>query len=147
MKKAVKRGLTQRLRDRVMGDSDTSDEEKDKTKHSHSKGTSKRRKKKVRDIEEGSVDGDTEGEGEVISIVKSDTPLGEHTANSNAVVTFDVASKDKSRGIEHESTPKYRWTVPRAAGISTLEQSMPADAVLGKAGAEEVGFCLAFEYS
>ena len=29
VKKAMKRGLTQRLRERVMGDSDSSDEEKD----------------------------------------------------------------------------------------------------------------------
>ncbi|KAJ7084731.1 hypothetical protein C8R43DRAFT_1244992 [Mycena crocata] len=143
VKKAVKRGLTQRLRERVgMGDSDSSDEEETTQ--------TTRKKKKARDIEEG-IEEDFEGDT---------LTLGDHAnghANGNPVWEKDFSPphrgrgggvagrKDSSRDREkEESLPKSRRTsfqLPRAAAgmtsMSMLEQSMPADAVLGKEGAEE----------
>ncbi|KAJ7146409.1 hypothetical protein C8R44DRAFT_837110 [Mycena epipterygia] len=145
VKKAVKRGLTQRLRERVgMGDSDSSDEEE-----KESKQNIRKKKKKVKDIEEG-IEEDFEGD------TLGDDAHG-HTNPGNPVWEKDfsaprgrgggvaVRTKEDSRDRNTEDGPsKSRRTsfqLPRAAAgmasMSMLEQSMPADAVLGKEGAEE----------
>ncbi|KAJ7641320.1 hypothetical protein FB45DRAFT_899933 [Roridomyces roridus] len=120
VKQAVKRGLTQRLRERVgMGDSDSSDEEE-----KESKQVVRRKKKKLRDVEEG-IKEDVEGE-----------TLGSSTDSPVYEKDFGAAN---IRG--RVGAPKSRRTsfqLPAGmTSISTLEQSMPADAVLGKEGAAE----------
>ncbi|KAJ6606809.1 hypothetical protein B0H10DRAFT_2074456 [Mycena sp. CBHHK59/15] len=140
VKKAVNRGLTRRLRERVgMGDSDSSDEEKNEKDTKRSA----RRKKKVKDIEEGIED---EYEG--------DTLGGDAHANGNGNVwekDFVAESRGHGGGVSgrtkdtlRDGAPKSHRTsfqLPKAAvgmaSLSMLEQSMPADAVLGKEGAEE----------
>ncbi|KAK7063624.1 CNNM transmembrane domain-containing protein [Favolaschia claudopus] len=159
VKKAVKRGLTQRLRERVgMGDSDSSDEEDEKEKVSKHKG---RKKKKVRDIEEG-IEEDLEGD-----TLGSDTITnGTGHSNGNHIIEKDFSSPNRGRGRavvqparkdssrdragDDPGVPKSRRTsfqLPKVAAgmtsMSMLEQSMPADAVLGKEGAEE--FLLGFD--
>ncbi|KAJ7447234.1 hypothetical protein FB451DRAFT_1290745, partial [Mycena latifolia] len=151
VKKAVKRGLTQRLRERVgMGDSDSSDEEE---KEKEKKQTI-RKKKKVKDIEEGieeDFEGDTLGDA---------YGSGNGHSNGNPVFEKDFSAPNRGRGGRPTSAgrtkesssdrdkedvpPKSRRTsfqLPKAAAgmtsMSMLEQSMPADAVLGKEGAEE----------
>ncbi|KAJ7511808.1 hypothetical protein B0H11DRAFT_1844761 [Mycena galericulata] len=159
VKKAVKRGLTQRLRERVgMGDSDSSDEE-EKEKEKESKQAATRRRKKVKDIEEG-IEEDFEGD----ALGEDAHTNGNGDANGNHVRENSFSPnrgrggggsaarlKESSRDREKEDgTPKSRRTsfqLPKVAtgmgSMSTLEQSMPADAVLGKAGAEE--FLQAFD--
>ncbi|KAJ6541667.1 hypothetical protein B0H19DRAFT_1174110 [Mycena capillaripes] len=160
VKKAVKRGLTQRLRERVgMGDSDSSDEE-EKEKEKDSKHHARR--KKVKDIEEGieeEFEGDTLG-GDAHANANVN---GHGNLNGNPVFEQDFAAPNRGRGggpgaagpgrtkegsrdreKDLDGAPKSRRTsfqLPRVAAgmtsMSMLEQSMPADAVLGKAGAEE----------
>ncbi|KAF8830058.1 hypothetical protein HHX47_DHR2000685 [Lentinula edodes] len=122
VKKAVKHSLTQRLRERVMGDSsDSSDDEKEKDPRFEKKF---RRRRKIKNIEERSEDGE-------------DTLKGEHTDDSTS------RSHIKCPIDDNEDRPKSRrssFQLSRAAAglasISNLEQSMPADAVLAKEGAE-----------
>ncbi|KAJ6520542.1 hypothetical protein C8R45DRAFT_955523 [Mycena sanguinolenta] len=149
VKKAVKRGLTQRLRERVgMGDSDSSDEE-EKEKEKTSKHNT-RKKKKVKDIEEG-IEEDFEGD----TLGDDAYPNGNGYANGNRPLERESSlttrgrggaivgrtTKESSRDRDKDGTPKSRRTsfqLPAGmTSMSMLEQSMPADAVLGKAGAEE----------
>jgi metal transporter CNNM len=147
VKKAVKRGLTQRLRERVgMGDSDSSDEEEKESKQNS------RKKKKVKDIEEGieeEFEGDTLSNdvhvngNEHLNHISEKDFVSPSRGRGGAVV--GRATKEGSRDRDKDGMPKSRRTsfqLPKAAAgmtsMSMLEQSMPADAVLGKAGAEEV---------
>ncbi|KAJ7502821.1 DUF21-domain-containing protein, partial [Mycena galericulata] len=108
VKKAVKRGLTQRLRDKVgMGDSSDSDE----------------------------------SEGEVTTTAGGDSAKGDDTLRSDAVLVKDFAA-DPEAGVlvtAGRSRRGSKETGERGMSfaMSTLEQSMPADAVLGKADANE----------
>ncbi|KAJ7157300.1 hypothetical protein C8R46DRAFT_1355653 [Mycena filopes] len=150
VKKAVKRGLTQRLRQHVgMGDSDSSDEDEKESKHNTS------RKKKVKDIEEG-IEEDFEGDTLGSVMLTANNGNGNGHANGNSrVIEKDFSphrgrgggvggrTKESSRDRE-DGPPKSRRTsfqLPKAVAgmtsMSMLEQSMPADAVLGKAGAAE----------
>ncbi|KAJ7842260.1 hypothetical protein B0H14DRAFT_2781425 [Mycena olivaceomarginata] len=146
VKKAVKRGLTQRLRERVgMGDSDSSDEEEKESKQNS------RKKKKVKDIEEGieeEFEGDTLSNdvyvngNEHLNHISEKDFVSPSRGRGGAVV--GRATKEGSRDRDKDGMPKSRRTsfqLPKAAAgmtsMSMLEQSMPADAVLGKAGAEE----------
>lgn len=111
VKKAVKRGLTQRLRERVgMGDSDSSDDEKDVEANGNG------RLSRVQEHEED--DGVYEKD-----FAKHNPPA----------YTEDSSTPRKPRSI--------RGRLPRAAAsmasMSMLEQSMPADAVLAKEDANE----------
>jgi metal transporter CNNM len=154
VKKAVKRGLTQRLRERVgMGDSDSSDEEKDSSKKSD-------------DGEDGTEDGTSTLRGD--GLMEKDFATEQGNGNkikSNGSAKRGAfrgrgksgrkASRDVEMGPINEGGPveagkvgdgkKNRMTsfqLPKAAAsmtsMSMLEQSMPADAVLAKEGAEEV---------
>ncbi|KAF7307580.1 CNNM transmembrane domain-containing protein [Mycena indigotica] len=132
VKQAVKRGLAQRLRERVgMADSDSSDEdEKDKQKEANRR---KKKTKKARDLEEGIVE---EVEGEEMP--------GDDDEKEKADITFQRGRKLETPTVKNkdeETQSKSRRTsfhLPKAAAgmasFSTLEQSMPADAVLGKEG-------------
>ncbi|KAF9072391.1 hypothetical protein BDP27DRAFT_1320381 [Rhodocollybia butyracea] len=144
VKKVVKQSLTRRLRERVLGDSDSSDEEKEPS--NEEKIT---RRRKIKDIEEGSEDGE--------ATLKSERPDGFSSrtiSRSNAsigpditdITAADFTAIDKELVVTpgNGTRPKSRRTsfqLSRAAvgmtSISNLEQSMPADAVLAKEDAEE----------
>jgi metal transporter CNNM len=109
VKKAVKRGLTQRLRDKVgMGDSSDSESEEEEP-----------------------------------------TPASPGNDNANGdVVVKDFAADPEAGGVPVSVPARQRRSGSRegergnAFQMSSLEQSMPADAVLGKADANEVSvFC------
>ncbi|KAF8168916.1 hypothetical protein BJ912DRAFT_1034723 [Pholiota molesta] len=131
VKKAVKRGLTQRLRERVgMGDTDSDTESDDEEKEKNFATEKKTRRKLLgghkhaRDVEEGTEDGET---------VKDAESLGRGS----------VEGDEKGRGGEGASEDGKRgkisgFQLPSGmTSMSMLEQSMPADAVLAKEGAAE----------
>ncbi|KAJ3874093.1 hypothetical protein F5051DRAFT_104098 [Lentinula edodes] len=144
VKKAVKHSLTQRLRERVMGDSsDSSDDEKEKDPRFEKKF---RRRRKIKNIEERSEDGEDTLKGEHTdestsrSVSRSNTATDPNTAS---LTIADLHQHIKCPIDDNEDRPKSRRTsfqLSRAAAglasISNLEQSMPADAVLAKEGAE-----------
>lgn len=164
VKKVVKRGLTQRLRDRVgMGESDSSDEEsEEKVK----KGRVKVKDRKVEKEDGMSEYEDMDGDGE--ATLKDDGVNEKDFANSNSNSSTGVGheksvsftnsrGRGHSRGkngdgrsqqqqqqqnanmelgvVEDKNKPRSSFVQLPFAG---LEQSMPADAVLAKEGAEEV---------
>ncbi|KAE9406864.1 DUF21-domain-containing protein [Gymnopus androsaceus JB14] len=130
VKKVAKHSLTQRLK-RVIGDtSDSSDEEKEKGAENEKKLS---RRRKINDIEEGSEDGETTLKGDTLT-----------DAGITGLTAADFERHDGDTAAGTENRPKSRrasFQLSRAAAgmasISNLEQSMPADAVLAKAGAEE----------
>lgn len=135
MKREVKQGLTQRLRQRVgMGDTDSdtdSDDEKAGTPVRKKWGGRRRliggsSSKAPRDIEEANEDSDT---------IKGSHSSG-HELDIQHASEKETEVKDES-GAAKKSTERERRR-SMMAGLSVLEQSMPADAVLAKAGAAEV---------
>lgn len=139
VKKAVKRGLTQRLRERVgMGDSDSSDEEKESVE------------KKNKDAEEATLEGDGIWEKDyapgTARSSKKKTSRGQgkpaRSASGARDIELGVIDDHKETIEEGKKTGRSTFQLPKAAAsmvsMSMLEQSMPADAVLAKEGAEEV---------
>ena len=131
VKKAVKRGLTQRLRDRVLsGDSDSSSssDEDDVQNLPHRKKRSKKFKRFNSDNEtlrdDLSADADTDG-------ASPTSKRGRHsrkrTVDIEMAVAEDEATTSRKRGL----------ALPKVGGWGRWEQSMPADAVLTKEGVEE----------
>jgi metal transporter CNNM len=127
VKQAVKRGLTQRLRQRVgMRDSDSSDEEKD--------------------TERGMMDLEEDGE----ATLREDGVWGRDFASEKPSYSTSYArgskaqdgSEEKNAEVVGKQNKKSFHLLPKAAAsmtsMSMLEQSMPADAVLAKEGANEV---------
>jgi metal transporter CNNM len=124
VKQAVKRGLTQRLRQRVgMRDSDSSDEEKD--------------------TERGMMDLEEDGE----ATLREDGVWGRDFASekpsySTSYARGSKAQEEKNAEVVGKQNKKSFHLLPKAAAsmtsMSMLEQSMPADAVLAKEGANEV---------
>lgn len=156
VKKAVKRGLTQRLKDRVgMGDSDSSsssssDSEDDETS---TKGSPVLRRKPF-----SRVFTKDDSDSEHSTTVKSDgqaEPDVREVGSSTGKRSFRVGggkrkkkTNDIEMGIAEEaegaksSSSKVRMgnlTLPKAS-FGRWEQNMPADAVLTKQGADEVCF-------
>ncbi|KAF8966793.1 hypothetical protein BDZ97DRAFT_1806478 [Flammula alnicola] len=164
VKKAVKRGLTQRLRERVgMGDTDSDTESSDEEKNVPPSA-----RNHTKDLEEGTEDGDTikDSKSPGIKRVGSQSSdlehvgLGDGNWNGNAnahdaekdeganekgnVVTGKGAtgsSDKKNLGEEPKKSKITGFQLPKVAAgmtsMSVLEQSMPADAVLAKEGAAE----------
>ena len=130
VKKAVKRGLTQRLRDRVlMGDSDSSsgsDEE------GPSEPRPKRRPKKAK--RSSSENDETLRDFSVDAEIENSEKGGRTGVKRKQAVDVEMglvedkdAAEGKTRGL----------ALPRVGGWGRWEQSMPADAVLTKEGVEE----------
>ena len=144
VKKAVKRGLTQRLRDRVgMGDSDSSSSSDSEDEGAdHSPKRSKKRSKKSEDSESDNETTLKEGSekeedgGPVEQIEKhAHFRLGHRGRSKKRAADLEMGVVET---IEEPSTkPRTSLTLPRAS-FGRFEQSMPADAVLTKAGADEV---------
>jgi metal transporter CNNM len=134
MKKAVKRNLTQRLRHSV-GISDSSSDSSDE-EEKPSKRNIKNWRKKVRDIEEGPED--ENGEATI-----NEKPSNRRSRGKKTKVAR-IDSADDKTFVEKEGMRSRRGSFQLAraaagmASISGLEQTMPADAVLGKEGVADV---------
>jgi metal transporter CNNM len=157
VKNVVKRGLTQRLRDRVgMGESDSGDEE------SEEKVTKGREKVKDRKVEKEDgmseyedMDGEATLKGEGVNekdFANSNSNSSSGGGREKGVSFTNSRSRGRSRGkngdgrsqqntdmelgvVEDKNKPRSSFVQLPFAG---LEQSMPADAVLAKEGAEDV---------
>ncbi|KAH9475494.1 DUF21 domain-containing protein [Psilocybe cubensis] len=148
VKKAVKRGLTQRLRERVgMGDTDSdteSEDEKNVTRPTKLGG----RRKLMQGLKRKSSDESTQD---------GDTPdaMYKHQYDIEKATSKDSETSDKPKGTEVKGNDKEKeggrkseearrtitgFQLPSLGGMtnmSSMEQSMPADAVLAKEGAAE----------
>lgn len=133
VKMVVKRGLTQRLRARVgMGESDSSDDEND--------AKEKKSKEKVGRTDSNDIDGET--------TLKDDGVAEKNPASEpGGRVGFNSRVRGRSDGkqvmdlemgmMENKEKGKRRSSFVQLP-FAGLEQMTPADAVLGKEGAEEV---------
>jgi metal transporter CNNM len=163
VKKVVKRGLTQRLRDRVgMGESDSSDEEGEVREKEKVKVREREREKGMED-EFDDMDGEATLKGD--PIIEHDYATSNSSNNGGGTrekgVSFSNArgrgrSKGKNGGgdtrqqqqqqqnvdlemcIVEDKNKKRSSFVHLPFAVAGLEQSMPADAVLAKESAEEV---------
>jgi len=165
VKKVVKRGLTQRLRDRVgMGDSDSSDEEEE----AKEKAKKERRARRKKDIEKNAgaeedgtseyddIDGEATLKGD--GVVDSDCPNSNSSKNGARDKCSGTRGHGGNRGKNGGGSGNNRLQVHNnnnlgmemgvvekklssfvqlPFGMPGLEQSMPADAVLANEGAEE----------
>lgn len=149
MKKAVKRGLTQRLRARVrLGDTDTDSESSEEEKTFNTKQKKRRRGKfmsalRLKESIENIATDKTEAGIPMVS-------FSEKEKNVKKLVEADIMAHDKPKKFEIEGRKTAEGTKPKihsfqlpklASGMtsmSMLEQSMPADAVLTKKSAAEV---------
>ncbi|KAI0688488.1 hypothetical protein C8T65DRAFT_721507 [Cerioporus squamosus] len=136
VKKAVKRGLTQRLRDRVlMGDSDSSsseDEGEGETSHHQKKRRSKKFKRTNSDNDETLRD-DGSSDLEVDHLPHDEKKSRGRGKRKRPVdVEMGVVEDDHATGAN-----KRGIALPKVGQWGQWEQSMPADAVLTKEGVEE----------
>lgn len=138
VKQAVKRGLTQRLRERVgMGDSDSDTDSSD-----DEKTLANLRKKRGghRGFMKGNkTDLEADAEDQVANNSENQTDGGNNEKVDVAAAKrlWKVDEADK----KNEDSKKTKFQLPKIpsgmTSMSMLEQSMPADAVLAKAGAAE----------
>lgn len=136
VKKAVKRGLTQRLRDRVlMGDSDSSsssdEEEGPRTQHRQKRHRDKKPKRSSSENDEtlNNYSADAEAEG---SSEKSNRVHGRGKRKRTVDVEMGLVDDQEAAGAK-----KRGLALPKVGAWGRWEQSMPADAVLTKEGVEE----------
>ncbi|TCD71106.1 hypothetical protein EIP91_000200 [Steccherinum ochraceum] len=138
VKKAVKRGLTQRLKDRVgMGDSDSSSEsDSDSAEARPSSRKSKKRRQRKSKEKDTDSDADTtvhgsekEDEGETSRGQPRRRGRGKKK-HTDVEMGSPVEEKERARGL------RASLTLPRGS-FGRYEQSMPADAVLTKENADE----------
>lgn len=131
MKKVVKQSLTRRLRERVLGDSsDSSDEEKEASSEKKIL-----RRRKIKDIEEGSEDGEATLKGErqdkfsSRSVSRSNTSMD---PSITGITAADFMPNDKelvatSGNGNRAKSGRASFQLSRAAvgmtSISNLEQS------------------------
>ncbi|RXW20056.1 hypothetical protein EST38_g5808 [Candolleomyces aberdarensis] len=152
-KKAVKRGLTQRLRERVgMGDSDSSSSSSSSSEDEEKSlgfGIRKRRKKarflRPKDPEDaaeaGIKDGPTQGSTASVVATKGESESSTTVAAdpiASGATASNQESKVKSKNGKSSNKPKFQLqTAVEMVNMPQREQSMPADAVLTKEGADE----------
>ncbi len=134
-------------------DSDTTDEEKRKTFTADKKRTGRRRllggRKNSKDIEEGPDDSETAKTG--FDRASGSDSGHSHNLESEKTMQHDddeengvkVEAEKKSTMFGAKKTKLSGFQLPKMASamasMSVLEQDMPADAVLAKEGAAEVG--------
>ncbi|KAI0739436.1 hypothetical protein C8Q80DRAFT_1198681 [Daedaleopsis nitida] len=133
VKKAVKRGLTQRLRDRVLlGDSDSSSSSDEEEGPSTPK--QKKRSNKFRRF-------NSENDETLAEYSPDELHGGSHNEKGSHGRGKRRRHVDVEMGLvedEHGAESKKRGlTLPKVGGWGRWEQSMPADAVLTKEGVEE----------
>lgn len=170
VKKVAKRGLTQRLRERVgMGDSSSSGDSSESEDESGSEdggkkkwGRRRKSKEKVKEDEKKSseedcppslttddMDGEATLRGEPTAggtISEKDFAAASEARSGRSKVKGNrQGSADLEMGVVADKT-KRRSSFRQGGTVgfgSGLEQMMPADAVLGKEGAEDVSSILA----
>ena len=152
VKQAVRRGLTQRLLDRVgMGESDSSssdEEDSPEPEKRESHGRRKIRRTKTKSSSSSSENDATlrdesHGESEGDSAKKGTKAI--HRERRKARNKKNSRPSDLEMGvIEDKGTRAARgsFSLPKVSGLGRWEQSMPADAVLTKEGAEEASLPL-----
>lgn len=136
---AVKRGLTQRLRERVgMGDSDSSDEET--SENSAEEATLKEyASSEKEDLTDGVLNLVNKKRKALRGRVK-----GGRSRSTPQDIEMGRIGGENEGGLQHEEGKKsghrvgFQKAAASMASMSMLEQSMPADAVLAKEGAKEV---------
>ncbi len=137
VKKAVKRGLTQRLRDRVlMGDSDSNssseEEEEGETSHHQKRKRTKKFKRTNSDNDETLKDEDP-SDLEVDHLSHNEKKGRGRGKNKRPVdIEMGIVEDESATG-----TKKRGIALPKVGQWGQWEQSMPADAVLTKEGVEE----------
>ena len=152
VKQAVRRGLTQRLLDRVgIGESDSSSsDEEDSPEHekreSHSRRKIRRTKTKSSSSSsenDATLRDDSHGESEGDS-AKKGTKSAQRERRKSRNKKNDRPSDVEMVIIEDKGAKAARgsFSLPRVSGLGRWEQSMPADAVLTKEGAEEASLYL-----
>lgn len=134
VKKAVKRGLTQRLLDSVgMGDSDSSDDEDDEGgESSHGKKRPKKPKRSSSD-NDATLKDDSSANADI-----DEKPEQAEGGSRGRKRSKRKPAVDVEMGIVEEGPKKRGLALPKVGGWSRWEQSMPADAVLTREGVEEV---------
>ncbi|KAI0660310.1 hypothetical protein C8Q70DRAFT_87060 [Cubamyces menziesii] len=134
VKKAVKRGLTQRLLDRVgMGDSESSSE-------SDSEGSGSQGKKRPKKPKRSSSDNDETIRDDCSADADVDDFSHSHSMKRGRKRTKRKPQADVEMAVVEEEDnggKKRGLALPKVGGWSRWEQSMPADAVLTKEGVEE----------
>lgn len=152
MKKAVKRGLTQRLRARVrLGDADSDTESSEEEEKAFNANQKKRRRGKFMNALR-SKESDEDISQATTDETKDDIPMVAVDEEKKAV-SADAMVRDDKKKTQNEEGPKkeegrkprtHSFQFPKLAtgmtSMSVLEQSMPADAVLTKESAAEVRF-------
>ncbi|OJT05869.1 DUF21 domain-containing protein [Trametes pubescens] len=133
VKKAVKRGLTQRLLDSVgMGDSDSSDDEDEEGgENSHGKKRPKKPKRSSSD-NDATLKDDSSANADV-----DETPEPAESGGRGRKRSKRKPAVDIEMGLVEEGPKKRGLALPKVGGWSRWEQSMPADAVLTREGVEE----------
>ncbi|KAI0665573.1 hypothetical protein C8Q78DRAFT_986223 [Trametes maxima] len=134
VKKAVKRGLTQRLLDRVgMGDSDSSSEDEDEDDGSQGKKRQKKPKRSSSDNDRTLKD-DVSADADVDDSPKTGgSKRGRKRSRRKPLADVEMGVVED----EEPGAKKHGLALPKVGGWSRWEQSMPADAVLTKEGVEE----------
>ncbi|KIP04188.1 hypothetical protein PHLGIDRAFT_109923 [Phlebiopsis gigantea 11061_1 CR5-6] len=147
VKKAVKRGLTQRLRDRVgMGDSDSSTSDSEEEDESAGKRSPvlrrmpfSRKSTKEEDASDNAdtLRGDVHGESDAEEPTVSKKPrfaVGRGRKKRKQDIEMGVVERKEEKASKVRSMGNL--ALPKAS-FGRWEQSMPADAVLAKEGADE----------
>jgi metal transporter CNNM len=156
MKKAVKRGLTQRLRARVkFGDTDSDTESSEEEEKNFSANNNKRRRGKFMSalrLKESNENIDIQAttdkteDGVPMVAISQEEKNGKELDLANIMVQVEQKKTEYEEGPKKEEgkKPKTGFQLPKLASgmtsMSMLEQSMPADAVLTKESAAEVCF-------
>ena len=152
VKKAVKRGLTQRLRERVgMGDTDSDTDSSDEEKSLGDKDKKRTTRRKIldtlkqKDVDDGTtatdggtIVGDVHGEG--VDLFETHYDIDHDLEKGVSKEPIEKGAEPKKS--ESKKSKIATFQLPKVAAgmtsMSMLEQSMPADAVLTKEGAAEV---------
>ncbi|EMD35783.1 hypothetical protein CERSUDRAFT_115736 [Gelatoporia subvermispora B] len=143
VKQAVKRGLTQRLRDKVgMGDSDSSsdDSSSDSDSEPEDRAAKRKSKRKSRISTEDSENEQTLREESSEQGNGEDSERKKKRRGRNKRKEKDIEEGDPDAEKARSRRPSMNIPLPNTGalgGRSRWEQSMPADAVLTKENAEE----------
>ena len=142
VKQAVRRGLTQRLLDRVgMGESDSSSSDEEDSDREKRKSHSRRKIRRTK-TKSSSTSSENDATLREDSHGESEGDFGHKTAKSGHRKRSKTSDKppDIEMGIVEDKGPRSArgsFSLPKVSGLGRWEQSMPADAVLTKEGADE----------
>ncbi|KAI0259761.1 hypothetical protein BC834DRAFT_974002 [Gloeopeniophorella convolvens] len=145
VKKAVKKGLTQRIKNRVGISDSSSDSSSDEEEARGPRSKRKKAKRRGSDrslTSDGSVTGTSDRDGTLPGEAGSDKDEGRHV-EMGTVHHEPKPEPESAPGVQGSQPRSKKDSLVQLAFAPGLEQSMPADAVLGKEGADE--FLLGFD--